>query len=394
MRVVNQSADICSVCVMDHTAKDFVSYGADGCNYCIDFRNKMKRHVLLNSSNREEQLNKYFAEIKARGKGKKYDSIVGLSGGVDSSWVLYLAVKNGLRPLAVHMDNGWNSELSQENIENLVRKLNVDLYTHVIDWNEYKQLQQAFFDADVIDIELLYDNALFKVNHSLAAKYNIQDILSGSNTSTEGMQMPLNWAYRNKLDKRNIFSIWRKKGPGTKLHTFPTFGFADFLYYTYVRKVRWVPFLDYFDYNKAQAVETLQREVGYRPYLHKHYESVFTRFYQGFILPEKFNADKRKVHLSTLVVTNQMTRESALEVLQHIPYPSEQDLREDTEYFLKKMGWTREQLTQYLERPEVPHEFYGTENWLWDGLEDLKTLVKKVIRYKSPEQRILDANGQ
>ena len=259
------------------------------------------------------------------------------------------------------------------------------MYTHVIDWNEYKQLQQSFFDADVIDIELLYDNALYKVNHSLAAKYNIRDILSGSNTATEGMQMPLNWAYRNKHDKKNIFSIWKKMEPGTKLYTFPTFGFFDFIYYWYIRKMRWVRFLDYFEYNKAVAIETLQREVGYRPYQYKHYESIFTRFYQGFILPEKFNADKRKVHLSTLVITNQMSRDEALGVLKHIPYPSEKDLVEDKEYFLKKLGWTSEQLTTYLARPEVPHEFYGSENWMWDGIEDLKSFVKKLIRYKSPE---------
>lgn len=379
------TATICSVCVMDQTAKDFVSYGAEGCNYCIGFKKRMQRDKLWNKSNRQEQLEQYLKEVKERGKGKKYDSIIGLSGGVDSSYVLYLAVKNGLRPLAVHMDNGWNSELSQENIENLVRKLNVDLYTHVIDWNEYKQLQQSFFDADVIDIELLYDNALYKVNHSLAAKYNIRDILSGSNTATEGMQMPLNWAYRNKHDKKNIFSIWKKKGPGTKLYTFPTFGFFDFIYYWYIRKIRWVRFLDYFEYNKSEAIETLQREVEYRPYQYKHYESIFTRFYQGFILPEKFNADKRKVHLSTLVITNQMSRVEALEVLKHIPYPSEKDLLEDKEYFLKKLGWTPEQLTTYLARPEVPHEFYGSENWMWDGIEDLKSFVKKLIRYKSPE---------
>lgn len=143
---------------------------------------------------------------------KKYDCIIGLSGGVDSSYVLYLAVKHGLRPLAVHMDNGWNSELSQENIQNLVRKLNVDIKTHVIDWNEYRQLQEAFFDADVVDIELLYDNAVYKMNDSLAAKFHVKDILSGSNRATEGMNMPYNWAYKNKRDKKNIYSIWRKKG--------------------------------------------------------------------------------------------------------------------------------------------------------------------------------------
>jgi hypothetical protein len=311
-------------------------------------------------------------------KNKRKKVFVGLSGGVDSSWVLYLAKKHGLRPLAVHMDNGWNSELSQENIQNLVTKLEIDLYTYVIDWSEYKNLQQAFFDADVIDIELLYDNALYKVNHMLASQFGLKYLLSGSNTSTEGMQMPLNWAYKNKLDKTNILSIWKRKGLGTKLKSFPSFGFKDQFYYRMIKGIKWASFLDYFDYNKEEAITILQSEVGYRPYLYKHYESVFTRFYQGFLLPEKFGADKRKVHLSTLIITGQMTRNEALDILKSPPYFSKSELESDKDYFLKKMNWSENKLSEYLNRPEIDHEYYGTENPIWDKMVKLKMILSSL----------------
>jgi N-acetyl sugar amidotransferase len=372
--------EICERCVMDSSALGFYS-SATGCNYCDDFASKIKSDTLYNNESRQSQLETLILKIKADGKGKKYDCIIGLSGGVDSSWVLYLAKKHGLRPLAVHMDNGWNSELSQENIQNLVTKLNVDLYTYVIDWNEYKSLQQAFFNADVIDIELLYDNALYKVNHMLASRYGLKYLLSGSNTSTEGMQMPLNWAYKNKLDKTNILSIWKYKGLGTKLKSFPSFGYRDQFYYRMFKGIKWASFLDYFDYKKEEAITTLQSEVGYRPYLYKHYESVFTRFYQGFLLPEKFGADKRKVHLSTLIITGQMTRNEAVDFLKLPPYFSISELESDKDYFLKKMNWSESELYEYLSRPEIDHEFYGTENPIWDKMVKLKMIVYSLKKY-------------
>lgn len=378
---INSALEICGNCVMDSSALDFF-ITSTGCSYCDNFSSKIKSNTIYNNKGSQSQLNSLIEKIKADGKGKKYDCIVGLSGGVDSSWVLYLAKKYGLRPLAVHMDNGWNSELSQENIQNLVTKLDVDLYTYVIDWNEYKSLQQAFFDADVIDIELLYDNALYKVNHMLASRYGLKYLLSGSNTSTEGMQMPLNWAYKNKLDKTNILSIWKCKGLGTKLKSFPSFGYGDQFYYRMFKGIKWASFLDYFDYNKEEAITTLQSEIGYRPYLYKHYESVFTRFYQGFLLPEKFGADKRKVHLSTLIMTGQMSRNEAVDFLKSPPYFSKSELESDKDYFLKKMNWSEVELHEYLSRPEINHEFYGTENHIWGNMVKLKMIVnslKKMI---------------
>lgn len=370
---------ICSRCVMDSTALDFTIESNGFCNYCNNFLQTIETSKLSfghTLADKKQNLSDFISLVRQEGKGKKYDCIVGLSGGVDSSWVLYLAKQQGLNPLAVHMDNGWNSELSQENIQNLVNKLDVDLFTYVIDWTEYKDLQQAFFDADVIDIELLYDNALFKVNHMLASKYKIRHILSGSNQATEGMQMPLNWAYKNKLDGKNILSIWKKKGKGYRLKSFPLFNYKDYMYYVGFKRIKWIRFLDYFEYNKNEAIETLKEKVGYRPYLYKHYESVFTRFYQGYILPKKFNADKRKVHLSTLIITGQLNREEALNMLKGDPYFNQQELQNDIEYFLKKMNWSEHQLRGYLNRPEIPHEYYGTENYVW---EKVFPTVKKAL---------------
>jgi hypothetical protein len=301
---------------------------------------------------------------------------MGLSGGVDSSWALYLAVESGLKPLAVHMDNGWDSELAQQNIENLVRKLNVDLHTHVIDWEEYRQLQQAFFDADVIDIELLYDNAMLAVNYEMAAKHSVKYILAGTNQSTEGMSMPPTWNWL-KYDKKNIESIWHRFGNGTRIKTFPSIGIFDLAFFYVMRGVKWISFLDYFQYDKAHAMGSLHTNFGYRPYPYKHYESIFTRFYQGYLLPEKFGVDKRRLHLSTLIISGQMTRDAAIEILDEHPYPSEHDLKQDIEYFLKKMRWSRRQLEDYLERPQKTHDVYGSEQKLWDRLAGIRRYLKQ-----------------
>jgi N-acetyl sugar amidotransferase len=355
----------CARCVMD-TSAEGITFDAQGvCSYCKTFLIHSSPVLDKAPEDRERDLIALIGEIKKVGRDKRYDCVIGVSGGVDSSWALVKAVELGLRPLAVHMDNGWNSELAQNNIANLVRGLGVDLYTHVIDWDEYRQLMQAFFDADVIDVELLYDNAMLAVNYRQAARHGVRHILAGTNQSTEGMPMPPNWNWF-KFDKKNIRGIARRCGD-VKLRTFPAIGTLDFIWYEFVRKVRWLSFLDYFDYNKAASMAELQERFGYKPYPYKHYESVFTRFYQGYILPRKFGVDKRRLHLSSLIVTGQMPRDAALHDLERLPYPSERDLEEDRRYFLKKLGWSEKQLGEYLGRPEVSHAAYGTEKPLWDA---------------------------
>jgi N-acetyl sugar amidotransferase len=366
----------CTRCVMDTSAAEIAFNAAGECNFCTDFRRDAHAVVFEDEGARAKRLADLVERVKRDGRGKTYDCIIGVSGGVDSSWTLVKAVELGLRPLAVHMDNGWNSELAQNNIANLVHSLDVHLYTHVINWPEYRGLMQAFFDADVIDIELLYDNAMLAVNNIQARRYDLGFILSGSNTATEGMPLPAGWNWY-KRDKRNIRAIARRFGD-TRISTFPLYGTIDYLLNQFYHRISWVPFLDYINYDKAEALHGLESNFGYKRYPFKHYESIFTRFYQGYILPRKFGVDKRLTHFSTLIMSQQMSREDALAALSGPPYESEARLEEDLAYFLKKMGWTREQLDAYLARPEVPHSAYPTER-------PLKDLLSGGVRTRLPD---------
>ncbi len=353
---------------MDTSAAD-ISFDSQGfCNFCTDFIKRIEAFQPSNEAELARRLETLVSRVKAEGRGKQYDCIVGLSGGADSSYALYLAKEQGLRPLAVHMDNGWDSELAVHNIENVVRKLDVDLATHVIAWDEYKKLMQAFFDADVLDVEVLYDNAMLAVNYRLAKKHGVRWILGGTNLATEGMRMPADWNWF-KYDKKNIRALARRSG--IALDSFPAIGTIDFVIFRYARRINWTSFLDYVSYSKSEATALLTSKVNYRPYPYKHYESIFTRFYQGHILPVKFGIDKRKLHLSTLIMSGQMARDEALKVMERSPYPSDDALQEDIGYFLKKMSWRPEQLAEYLARPRISHALYGTEQPLWLGLEKL-----------------------
>ncbi len=357
---------VCTRCVMD-TSAGAIRFDEHGiCNFCTDFSRRLEVVTRMEGGAKKDRLQAFVKRISSEGRRKKYDCIIGVSGGVDSSWVLVQAIELGLRPLAVHMDNGWNSELAQNNIANLVQGLGVDLYTHVVDWPEYRSLMQAFFDADVIDVELLYDNAMLAVNYQQASRYGLKWILSGSNQATEGMAMPEGWNWL-KYDKRNIRAIARAHG-NVRIRTLPMMGVLQYVWLSYVGRIRWAAMLDMMDFNKADAMRSLQERFRYKPYPYKHYESIFTRFYQGYILPRKFGVDKRRLHLSTLIMSGQIARSDALADLERIPYPSEEDLLDDEAYFLKKMGWSEAQLKEYMGRPGRPHSDYASEKRLWDFL--------------------------
>lgn len=364
---MNKPYQMCTRCVMDTSAEEICFDDQGVCNYCTDFLERSRHIIHAGPLGKQGELEAFVARVKREGRGRPYDCIVGVSGGVDSSWVLVRALELGLRPLAVHMDNGWNSELAQNNIANLVQGLGVDLYTHVIDWTEYRALMQAFFDADVIDVELLYDNAMLAVNYQQAAKYGVKWILSGSNQATEGMAMPRGWNWL-KYDRKNILALAKAHG-NVRIRTFPTFSVLQYAWAAHVRHVKWSAMLDLMDFNKNDAMKSLQDRFGYKPYPYKHYESIFTRFYQGYILPRKFGVDKRRMHLSSLIISGQMDRESAIVDLQGIPYPSERDMREDMAYFVKKMGWDMNQLNDYIQRPPRQHSDYASEKWLWEALK-------------------------
>jgi N-acetyl sugar amidotransferase len=371
----------CSRCVMDTSAAG-ITFDNDGiCNFCTEFLERSSHIIHEDEQAKEQRLERFVETVKSAGKGKTYDCVVGVSGGVDSSWTLAEVKRLGLRPLAVHMDNGWNSELAQNNIANLVQGLGLDLYTHVIDWEEYRALMQAFFDADVIDVELLYDNAMLAVCYQQARKFGVKYILSGSNQATEGMRMPKAWNWY-KRDVRNIKALAKRFG-GVRIKTFPTHSTLDFILDEFVRGIRWISFLDYLPYNKFGALDVLERDYGYKRYPFKHYESIFTRFYQGYILPRKFGVDKRLLHLGTLVAAGQMSREEALEGLAGIPYPSGQDQDSDIRYFLKKMGWSEADLDAYIARSEVRHDAYGSENGTYELLLKIMgpTIKQKVKQW-------------
>lgn len=367
---------VCSRCVMDTSASDIIFDSEGVCNYCTEFLERSGHIVFKDPSVRAQELEQLIERVKADGRGKRYDCVIGVSGGVDSSWALVQAVKLGLRPLAVHMDNGWNSELAQNNIANLIKGLGVDLYTHVIDWAEYRGLMQSFFDAHVIDVELLYDNAMLAVNFKQASDFKVHNILAGTNQATEGLYIPQDWNWF-KYDRKNIKSLASVFG-NVRIKTFPAIGTLNFVVYSYLKKIKWVSFLDYFEYNKFESLNYLEENYRYKRYPYKHYESVFTRFYQGYILPNKFNVDKRRVHLSTLVMSGQMTRDDAICQLKEIPYPSEGALNDDIQYFLKKMGWSRDQLDHYINTPEIKHDQYPSEKKLWDfALKFYRTFMKR-----------------
>lgn len=378
---------------MDTTARD-IEFDEEGqCNYCRDFE------ILLDAIGvegpNEAQRDAFIAEVKRRGDNKRYDCVIGVSGGVDSSYALYLAVTHGLRPLAVHLDNGWNSELAAHNIANLVSRLGVDLHTHVIDWDENRDMQRSFFAANVIDIELLMDNAMFAVNFEQARKYGLKYILAGTNTPTEGMMMPEAWNHY-KWDARNIRSIHNKFG-SIPIRTHPLYSTCHHVVDRYVRGIRWTNFLDYFCYHKERAIEVLKRECGYRPYPHKHYESVFTRFYQAYILPQKFGVDKRRLHLSALVVSGQKTRDSALKILTSDPYPDLDQKREDTAFVLKKLGFSESEFQEYIRAPAVAHAEYGTELPLMRCLSRIYKLIRRSRSIKSSADithQSSDASGE
>ena len=363
----------CLRCVLDTSAVDITFDTEGNCSYCSEFLRRFQRDG--RPIDQGPALDELIDRIKRGHRRKRYDCVVGVSGGVDSSWVLVRAVELGLRPLAVHMDNGWDSELAQSNIANLIRGLGVDLYTHVIEWGHYRNLMRAFIDADVLDIELLYDNAMQRVNFQQAARFGVRAFITGSNQATEGILLPANWFWM-KYDHRNISAIARASGVRMQ-PTFPAIGVAQLGYYRLARRVREIPLLDYEPYVKEVALNRLEADFGYRRYAYKHYESIFTRFYQGVILPRKFGIDKRRLHLSNLIVTGQLSREEALVELEGSPMGSSRLEEIEFDYVIKKLGYSRTEFEDYLARPGCDHADFRSEKWITDLLKRGRSLARR-----------------
>lgn len=362
----------CTRCVMGSRDPDIV-FDSDGiCNYCKALLVRLEKETYYKSGS--EKLNELISNIKKAGEGKEYDCVIGLSGGVDSSYVAYLVKKHGLRPLAIHLDNGWNSELAVQNIQEILSRLNIDLYTHVIDWNEFKDLQLSFIRANVPNIEIATDHAINAILQQMACKFGVRYIITGGNIKGEGIY-PKSWGWYN-LDLRHIKAIHKKFG-NVKLATYPTLSLLQFLFNTIFKKIRTVPILNYVEYNKIEAKKLLESELGWRPYGGKHFESIWTRFYQGYIMTRKFGVDKRQAHYSSLVVAGDMNREDALSDLQVDPY-GDNDLEADFDYVIKKFEITESEFSKIMLSPPVAHTDYSNDGWFLDGMPKLKAIAKRI----------------
>jgi len=297
--------------------------------------------------------------IRESGKGRPYDCVLGVSGGLDSTYLALLAREQGLRPLLVHFDNGWNSELAVKNIEHIVNILGYNLHTYVMDWEEFRDLQRSYFKASVVDVEVPTDQLIFAALSKIAFKYKIKFILAGNNVATESIN-PAGWVYKNKLDLVNLKSIHRAYG--TKpLKKLPRLGLYERYFYEAIMGIQVVNVLDLIDYKKSSVKEIVKEKLNWKDYGGKHYESVFTRFYQGYYLPVKYGIDKRKAHLSNLILSGQLTREAAFLELNEPTYlPSDQ--LADRDYVIKKLGFTLDEWEQIMNSPKVPHEKFETED--------------------------------
>lgn len=333
---------------MDNISDPDIQFDENGvCNYFYEFTEKLKVRV-PSSDVAKQTLDKIVDDIKRKGKGKKYDCVIGLSGGVDSSYTAWLVKRLGLRPIAVHMDNGWNSELAVKNIENIVEKLDIDLYTEVLDWNSFKKLQLAFLKASTPDGEIPSDHAIVATMYKVAEKFDIQYIISGMNFRNEGL-LPPTWA-RGYLDWKYIKSVNNIFG-GEKLKNYPHLTLFKFFFLNTLKRKKNISLINYIDFNKQEAIDLIEKELDWKNYGGKHHESTYTKFYQAYILPKKFGIDKRKAHNSCLIMSSDSyTREQALEDLKK-PITDEEVLERDKVYVMKKLGIKEEEFNEIMNSP-------------------------------------------
>lgn len=353
---------ICKNCVMD-TSDNKIIFDENGiCDHCNTFHKDIL--PFWHTDERGAKAAQRMADdIKESGKGKDFDCIIGMSGGVDSSYLTYYAKEQlGLRPLVFHVDAGWNSQEAVNNIGKIVDKLNLDLYTEVIDWEEMKDLQLAFFKAGVPHIDTPQDHAFFATMYKFAHKYKVKYILTGGNYATECIRNPIEWMYYQS-DSIQIKDIHRKFG--TKpLKKFPLSNILwHKIYLKYIKGINVVRPLDFIPYDGGTSF--LEQNFGYQKYPQKHFESRFTKFYEGYWLPKKFGYDTRRVQLSSLILTNQISRDEALVKLKSPAYDLN-SIAHDFEYVATKLGITVTELQSYMDAPNKSYKDYKSQARLYD----------------------------
>tara|TARA_R100000687_G_scaffold83282_1_gene85443 strand:+ start:3006 stop:4181 length:1176 start_codon:yes stop_codon:yes gene_type:complete len=372
----------CVRCVMD-TSDPWITFNDEGlCNHCRAYDAYVA--TMGTPEARQRQLDQLVGQLKARGKGKDYDCIMGLSGGVDSSYLAWFAVKKlGLRPLVVHVDAGWNSELAVNNIQNIVQRLNLDMHTLVIDWPEIRDLQRAYFLSGIANLDVPQDHAFIASLYSEARKYGIKDILNGGNMQTESI-LPNAWGY-DASDAVSLQAI-HKKFRTVKLKNYPIINlYQKYFYYPFVQKMRVHRPLELIDYNKEGAKKLLIEELGWRDYGGKHYESVFTKFFQAHYLPTKFGYDKRLAHYASLIVSGQMTKEQAQGELQK-PLYDLQELEEDKAFWIKKLDISEVEYDRVMsEQPRFYTDFANNEQSL-ERLKKATRIAAKAYRTVRPKR--------
>lgn len=366
----NKIYKICNKCVMDST-DPIITFDGDGiCDHCHDFEQFVKPNWDTTEKGRKE-LEKIINKIKITGKNQEFDCLLGLSGGVDSSYMLHLAVKEfGLRPLVFHVDGGWNSELAVHNINVMIDKLGLDLYTEVINWEEMKDFQLAFFKSGVPHIDIPQDHAFIATLYHFAEKYKIKYILNGGNFSTECVQYPMKYYYYG-TDMSQINDI-RKKFGTSKMETYPFSSiFRHKIYLKYIKGVTVIKPLNYMPFVKQNALNLLEQEYGWKPYPQKHFESRFTRFFESYWLPERFGFDPRRVQFSSLILTGQMTREEALEQLKKTAYNPD-TIDDDFNFIATKLGITKDDLQHYF---TIPQKYY----WDYKNQQNIFRLGAEIL---------------
>lgn len=367
----------CTNCVMDTSDSRIVFDEKGVCDHC----NTFYQHTLPNWPKGEEgqkDLADLVERIKQAGKGKEFDCIIGMSGGIDSSYLTYVAkAQLGLRPLVFHVDAGWNSQEAVNNIEKLVDKLSLDLYTEVIDWEEMRDLQLAFFKSGVPHVDTPQDHSFFATMYKFAEQHKVKYILTGANLSTECIRNPIEWMYYQS-DSIQLRDIHRQFGTRPLVNFPVTSILRHKIYLPYIRSIKVVRPLNYISYIKQDAIKLLMEKFGWQPYPQKHFESRFTRFYEGYWLPKKFGYDARRVQFSSLIVTGQMTRDEALAGLQQPPY-DESTIAQDFEYVATKLGISVEELQGYMDAPNKTYRDYKSQERIYAlGARVMKALRLEV----------------